>query len=161
MTPAEAAGVVDRISATWGVDFTAERAAVWMDLLMDLPFDAAVRAVRSLGATRSTCPAPANLRREVMGAAGLLAPDPQTAVAQADRWLTYQDQRGYSNGSGWEPPEPNVHPAVVRACALVNGSFEGWRRDFLAAYDKVAARTEDGILSADYGHAVAALGDGS
>lgn len=161
MTPEDARSVVNAIEAAWDAEFTKKRAAIWISAIRDLPLDATLTAVRSLIATRSTVPSIANIRREVYGASGLLAPDPQTALAQADRWLTYQDQLGFVNGSGYRPREPEVHPAVVATCALVNGGFDGWRRDFLNAYEEAARRTEDGILSADYGHASAALGDGS
>lgn len=161
MTPDEAANVVDFVSETWGAEFSPARAAVYISELSDLPFGETLAAVKGLVRTFNVVPSIARIRSTVMGAAGLLPPDPQTAIAQADRWLRYQDQLSYANGSGYRPVEPEVHPAVVRACALVNGGYEGWRRDFLAAYDSAAASTTEGILSVDYGHAVAALGDGS
>lgn len=160
MTPEEAVNLVDLISETWGENFSTTRAAAWVAGLLDLPMDSAMSALRALSMSRSTTPAIATIRREVMEAAGVLPPDPQTAILQADAWLVYRDQLGYANGSGWTPQAPQVHPAVVSACGLVNGNFEGWRRDFLAAYDAAARSAEHGILSADYGHAVAALGDG-
>lgn len=159
----EAAVAVAGIEKLWG-EMSEDRSRIYMEVILDLPFDLTVRCVRALMGSRATMPAPAVIRREVMREAGLLPPTVDLALMQAEMWLGYQRSMGFVNGSGWQPDEPVVHPAVVRSCRGLDGGHGSWSSTFRSTYQTIIASAESDMLASDFGlasGAVASIGAGS
>lgn len=158
----EAAQVMRVIEHAWPRKIEPETAALYMEHMLDLPYDATVAAVKRLVVSDEFMPAIATIRRTVAGALGLLPPPEAIALAQADAWLDYQHQRGFVNGSGYSPDAPVVHPAVMAACEGVrDAQHPSWSTAFRHLYRAQAEETRARVLSSDIGQAAKALGSGS
>jgi hypothetical protein len=115
VTPNEVLDLLETVAGyTPGMRVADASAAVWHHQLRHVPAAEAHAAVHAHFATETRWVMPADVRRRVAAARGLLPPDPEAAYAQAvamNRWLALR--------SG---PEPRTHPAVMAACRTVGWS---------------------------------------
>jgi hypothetical protein len=120
------------------VNLSKESVAVYVDLLGDLEYEPAKRAVRRLLALNDRFPTAAALRREVARLQGVLAPSATDALNE----VMEQMQRS-SRGDGIEPWS---HPAIEQTVAAVGGLWrfrmseqpDTLRAHFLKMYEKTA-----------------------
>jgi hypothetical protein len=110
MTKHEAARIVGILSAAhpaWRANEAT--VALWVEMLADLPNDAAMAAVRRLIATSGEWPSIAALRTEVARAAGMLPPPVDEACRQ---FLAAAKGREFE-----------AHPAVTATAAALGGWY--------------------------------------
>lgn len=126
--------------------FTAQPGAadVWAELLGDIPEGDAKAAVKVHFLTGGPWIGPADIRRRVLAARGLLPPDPEAAYGQARRMNSWLDRR--------VGPEPEIHPAAMKAAREVGWStFDGpegvSHRRFVDAYRPAAEREAERALT--------------
>jgi hypothetical protein len=125
------------LESGWPQRFTAEQAAAYLQALDDLPAEAVASAVRNLLRSDEYRPSIARIRRvAVVGA----LPTEAQALEDARTWLRYRDARQWVNGSGYNPERPQVHSAVVEACAGLRLTG-GWQERFLWAWKEQIRRS--------------------
>lgn len=151
MTPTEAVKLVGIIRQIWPsmkIDqFTPD---AWHIALDDVTLVDALAAVRHLARSRTGYIQPADIRRRIADAAGLLPPSEAEALAAAANVagqqgagaskldpVTYEAYRAMGGPTAFDAP-----PSVIRP---------QWARVFAA----VAARHEEQLLSGDLGKAIA------
>jgi len=119
----------------------------WHDVLADLPADRALEAVRRLAKTRTDYIGPADIRREVYRAAGLLAPD-------RDEMFEAMMHVAMNEGIGRSTMHPLAHEIYqIMGGAMSIPEMPRWaaRRDFDAAWERIAAAGETERLAGDFG----------
>lgn len=117
--------------------------AVWAELLADIPAADAAAAVKAHFRVTGPWITPADIRRRVVDARGLLPPDPEAAYGQArefNRWLNRR-----------VGPEPAIHPAALAAAREIRwDTFDGpegyAHRRFVDAYRPAADKATDRAL---------------
>lgn len=148
MTKAETARVVGIIRATLpnGPRVGDDTVAAWHDILGDLPFDAVVRATRSVLSVQEipAWPAVGRIRKE---AVALMRPDVPTAAEAWGRVEHEMRRVGWVGKPDLDPLAARVVRAIgwTRLCASEEPGVE--RGQFLRMYDQMAQREErDAVL---------------
>ena len=117
MTPVEVSEILAYASSGYPhINLSKETVSVYVDLLGDLDYGTAKRAVRRLVATSDYFPSPASIRREVASLSGMLAPTSNEALEQVRRQIELR-------GSG-ENLERWLHPAVEETVRALGGVRE-------------------------------------
>jgi hypothetical protein len=150
MTPTETVKLVKVIRSLWpSMRLDEHTPDAWHVVLDDITLDDALSAVRYLARARTGYIQPADIRRRIADAAGLLPPTEAEALADAARIAGLR-------GEG----ASKLHPATYRAYRAMGGptSFEGpptvLRPQWGRIWADVTRRYEDELLSGDLGHAV-------
>ena len=127
-----------------------DSALIYMEGLADLPADLAAQAVKNLIRTDDFRPTVSAVRREVARLAGLLPPDLDEALAQAEALARWREQTAYSNGLAVGSVCPTAHDVVVRVWSSLSVSVDDptWKHLFRAAYREAAGGTERATLAA-------------
>jgi hypothetical protein len=147
MTPTDTVALVRLVAELWPAmklgEYTAD---AWHDVLADLPPAVALAAVRRLARTRRGFIGPADIRAEAYRAADALAPDPDQVFAAISRVAA-------ADGIG----RTELHPLAQQAYAALGGApglsaAPRWaaRRDFDAAWQRIADTHDTTVLAADY-----------
>lgn len=150
MTPAEVGRVVELLEFGWpNRDMAEQTAMLYMAALSDLPFDAAVGAVKRLLLTDEFRPSVAAVRREVALSLGLLPPGLDDALVEARAWCEWREQARFGNGSGSVSVCPPIHHVVVKVCRSlsVGVSDAMWASAFRAAYRAAVEVEERSVLT--------------
>jgi hypothetical protein len=151
VTRDEVAVIVRMVDAGWsGRRLEPDAAMVYMEGLSDLPFDVTLDAMRNLIRTEDFRPTVSEIRREVADLEGLLPPDLDVALAQAEALARWREQQAYSNGLTAGSVCPTAHDVVVRVWASLSVSVDDptWKHLFRAAYREAKAGSERATLSA-------------
>ena len=147
MTPTETLTLVRLTCALWPAMRLDEHTPdAWHDVLGDLPADLALAAVRRLAKVSRGYIGPADIRREVYRAAGLLAPDPALTFAEVVRVA-----------SNWGDGRAGLHPLAAAAYDAMGGArtiagMPSWaaRRDFDQTWERLAGQAENDLLAGDF-----------
>lgn len=131
--------VVSALSNGWsGSKFTEIQNREFAEGLRDLPFEAALAAVRSLQRTEEFRPSIARVRLMVAHRLGLLPPGPSKAVEEAVVWVDAQAQLGFVNGGSYDPPDPVApHPSVARVLDQLDVTHPSWTAQFRKIYERM------------------------
>lgn len=150
MTPTQTVQLVAIISEIWpSMKLGSHTPDAWHTVLGDLPYADAVAAVQHLARTRGGYIAPADIRRQVAAAAGLLAPNEAEALADAAEVAGRQ-------GLG----AMHLHPVTYEAYRAMGGptAFDApasvIRPQWARVYAAVVTRHEDALLTGDLGTAI-------
>lgn len=150
MTPTQTVQLVAIVRQLWpSMKIDQHTPDAWHTALDDLDLADALAAVRYLARTRSGYVMPADIRRQVAAAAGLLPPTEAEALAAAAEVagaqglgasrldpVTYEAYRAMGGPTAFDAP-----PSVIRP---------QWAR----IWSTVAAKHEDALLAGDLGAAV-------
>lgn len=142
--------MVELLEFGWPNREMAEQTAMlYMAALSDLPFDAAVEAVKRLLLTDEFRPSVAAVRREVALALGLLPPGLDEALAQARAYCAWREQARFVNGSGSVSVCPSTHDVVVKVCRGLSVGVNDamWASGFRAAYRAAVEVEERAVLT--------------
>ena len=138
MNLGEAGLVVRLLEFGWSQKFPPEMALIYVECLRGLPYTAAKSGIEGMLRTEEFRPSVAAMCRAATG-----APEEADALAGAERWLAYQEQMRFVNGSGHVPVRPDVHNLVIESCAGLSAGMFGWQSRFKGSYE---ARVQ-GVLS--------------
>jgi hypothetical protein len=147
MTPVEVSEILAYASSGYPhINLSKETVSVYVDLLGDLDYGTAKRAVRRLVATSDYFPSPASIRREVASLSGMLAPTANEALEQIRRQIELR-------GSG-ENMERWLHPAVEETVRALGGvrefamttNFDTMRAHFLKMYERAVEKHDKTTL---------------
>jgi len=130
MNIGESGQIVRILEFGWSQKFPAEMALIYVESLRSLPFKPVKSAVEAMLRTEEFRPSVAAICRSATN-----VPNPANAVLSARRWLEYQEQLQFANGSGWVPVRPEVHTLVIEACAGLSVGMFGWENRFKAVYE--------------------------
>jgi hypothetical protein len=146
MTEEEALAVAELLEHGWPGSFREEAIAVYVRMLIPLPAEPVVAAIEELLLTERHRPSVAEIYRAAMSRVGGAAPPIDEALSQGRAWIEYRAQLQWVNGTGYRPIEPEVHPAVVRACEALGAVADFDEISFTRVYREVSRRHDDGVL---------------
>lgn len=150
MTPTETVKLVAVIRKIWpSMKIDEHTPDAWHIVLSDLPLDAALSAVNHLARTRSGYIAPADIRRQVAAAAGLLPPTEADAL-QAAAYVAG------SQGAGASRLDPTVREAyrAMGGPTAFDAPPSILRPQWARVWASVVAKREDELLAGDLGAAL-------
>lgn len=132
--------IVKAIDHGWpNARMTPEGVIIYARSLGDLPYEPTVRFIEDAVKSVEYRPSVSRIRHGVFGRLGLLPPSAGSALAAAEVWAEYVDQRQFMNGSSYYVDEPEgVHPLVREALVSLDTSHGSWRAQFKKAYAALA-----------------------
>jgi hypothetical protein len=148
MNPTDTVNLLRLVGEIWpSMRINPHTPDAWHPLLQDIPRDAAITAVRRLAMVSSSYLAPADIRREVASAAGLLPPGEDTAWELA---LAVAVDEGYGR-STLPGAVRATYDALGGAPSIRNGLPGPTRAQFGQAYRRIAEDLERSVLGSDLG----------